>query len=206
MGNECEVIRKQMQETRAAMNDKIEALEHRVVATVHAASTAVSETVGDVKVIVQETVASAKDIFDLPRQVEREPWAMLAGATALGYLGGYLLSRFRAGAPRTSDKSGSLSPALDSPGPAEKPSWLAGVRDTFQDEISQFEKLALGRLCAVLRDVVTEAVPTSMERQMGDIMDGITVKLGGQPLEERVPFEPSRGEGNGTPGKSTACD
>ena len=93
MENECEVIRQQMDETRTAMTDKIETLEQQVVDTVQAASAAVSETVQTVKDSVHETVETVKDTFDLPRQVERRPWTMMAGATALGYLGGYLLNR-----------------------------------------------------------------------------------------------------------------
>src|SRR4051794_29513643 len=102
MDNEPEVIRQQMDETRTALTDKLELLEQQVVGTVQDATSAVAETVGTVKQAVQdtvqsvketvhETVESVKETFDLKNQVERRPWMMVAGATALGFLGGYLL-------------------------------------------------------------------------------------------------------------------
>src|ERR1051325_11639391 len=226
MENESEVIRQQMDETRAALTDKIETLEHQVVDTVQAASTAVSETVGSVKEIVHDslqtvkdsvhdTVESVKDTFDLPSQVDRRPWTMFAGATALGYLGGYLLSGTKERECRESEKRDSLALAIKAraamsgngaakardaatsatahePAAApEKPTWLAGVGDTFHDEISQLEKLAVGTLLGLIRDIVTKAVPENMERQVGDIVDGVTIKLGGQPLDGRILPEPS---------------
>ena len=64
--------------------------------------------------------------------------------------------------------------------------------DKFHDEISQLEVLAVGTLLGLVRDIVTEAVPENMERQVEEIIDGITVKLGGQPLEGRILPESSR--------------
>ena len=157
MENECEVIRQQMDETRSAMTDKMETLEHQVVESVQAASAAVSETVQTVRDSVHETVETVKDTFDLPRQVDRRPWTMMAAATALGYLGGYLLSRTNGRVGRIIEKIDSMPPAVDAPTPAngndtptrhipaasaatqradaaaEKTSW----RDTFHTEITQ---------------------------------------------------------------------
>jgi len=114
MDNEPEVIKQQMDETRSALTEKIEQLEKQVTETVQDATSAVSETVDSVKQAVQETVdtvkdtvqgtvetvketvhdtvETVKDTLDLPKQVKRRPWVMVAGATALGFLGGYLLA------------------------------------------------------------------------------------------------------------------
>jgi ElaB/YqjD/DUF883 family membrane-anchored ribosome-binding protein len=238
--NESEVIRQQMDETRAAMSDKIETLENQVVDTVQAATAAVSETVGSVKDIVhdslqtvkdsvQDTVESVKDTFDLPRQVNRRPWTMFAGAAALGYLGGYLLSGSNGSHAGRSEKSDSVGLAVrahtamkgngasrsrnaaasaatqESETAEDKPTWVSGLGDTFHDEIAQLEGLAIGTLLGLVRDIVTKAVPEHMERQVEEIVDGITVKLGGKPLDGRILPEPSRVDGFAKNGKQEAC-
>jgi ElaB/YqjD/DUF883 family membrane-anchored ribosome-binding protein len=230
MENESEMIRQQMDETRAALTDKIETLEHQVVDTVQAASTAVSETVGSVKEIVHDslqtvkdsvhdTVETVKDTFDLHRQVDRRPWTMFAGATALGFLGGYLLRGSNGKEAGISEKRESMAPAVkarsavsrngspkrrdavasaathQSDSGAEKPSWVSNLGDTFHAEIAQLEVLAVGTLLGIVRDIITEAVPEQMERQVEEIVNGITVKLGGQPLDGRILPERSRIEG-----------
>ena len=117
---EQEEIQLQIDESRAALNEKLELLEGKVADTVQAATASVaeatasvvetvnnatasvSETVGNVNAAVQgtvetvrnsvsETVASVKETFDLPEQVRKYPWHMLAGAVALGYIGGRYL-------------------------------------------------------------------------------------------------------------------
>jgi len=59
-----------MDETRAALTDKVEALENRVVSTVESATAAVSETVAEVKSAVTDTVHSVtetvQETFDAP--------------------------------------------------------------------------------------------------------------------------------------------
>jgi len=98
------VIRLQMQETRTALTEKLEALETQVVQTVQDAKDAVTETVDSVREAVhdtvdtvkgsmQDTVESVKEAFDLERQVERHPWTMVGGSVALGYLSGCLFGR-----------------------------------------------------------------------------------------------------------------
>jgi ElaB/YqjD/DUF883 family membrane-anchored ribosome-binding protein len=113
MENEPELIRDQMQETRTALTEKLEALEQQVVNTVQNITTPVTETVETVKKTVEETVCAVKDTvqstvdtvtgaaqktaetvketFNLPRQVERHPWLAMLGAVAVGYIGGRLL-------------------------------------------------------------------------------------------------------------------
>jgi ElaB/YqjD/DUF883 family membrane-anchored ribosome-binding protein len=225
MENESEMIRQQMDETRTSMTDKIEMLEHQVVDTVQAASTAVAETVASVKEIVHdslqtvkdsmhETVESVKDTSDLKRQVERRPWTMFAGATALGYLGSYLLrdSNGRAAGTRGISESralalkahtavshngamegrnGAASTArheIDAPlfSTPEKPSWLSDLGDTFHTEISQLKGLAVGVLVGIVRDIVMEAAPEHMGPHMKEIADGIAVKLGGRPIKGHI--------------------
>jgi ElaB/YqjD/DUF883 family membrane-anchored ribosome-binding protein len=112
MEDEPELIRDQMQETRTALTEKLEALESQVSGTVQSATAAVTETVeavkstvaetvGTVKDSVQETVStvkeSVKDAFDLPAHIERHPWAAMLGSVAVGYLGGRVLNGMAGG-------------------------------------------------------------------------------------------------------------
>jgi ElaB/YqjD/DUF883 family membrane-anchored ribosome-binding protein len=124
MDNESEVIRHQMEETRTALQDKLETLEQQVKDTVQGATEAVTETVSTVKEAVQdtvgtvkdsvhETVESVKETFDLQHQVERHPWPMFCGAAAVGFVGSRLLDRALAVSP--------AAPVYPSP-PAFEPS------------------------------------------------------------------------------------
>ena len=88
---------------------------------------------------------------------------------------------------------------------AEKPNWVAGLGDTFHDEISQLEGLAIGTLLGIVRDIVTKAVPEHMESQVEEFVNGITVKLGGTPIEGRILPEPSRMDEYAKNGKQEVC-
>lgn len=113
MENEPEVIRDQLQDTRTALTEKLEALEQTVartventtrpvVETVQSVTEATKETVGAVKDTVQQlrdtvtggvekTVETVKETFNISRQVQRHPWGMMLGSAAAGYLLGRLL-------------------------------------------------------------------------------------------------------------------
>jgi len=208
-----------MEETRTALTDKLELLEQQVVETVEGASTAVAETVQTVKDSVQESVEAVKNALDLKGQVDRRPWTLLAGATALGFLGGYLLRGKRAGraGEQATASAGRVPRAVSHQGVPENyhssgsnaaqngigaaptsasagPTLFAHLGDTFHAEISQLKGLAVATLLGIVRDLVTQAVPEPMERQVEDVMNGITVKLGGQPIRGRLLPEGSRRE------------
>ena len=233
MANEPEMIRQQMDDTRTALTDKLEVLEQQVKDTVQGASSAVTETVGSVQDMVQdtvqtvkdsmhETVESVKDTLNIKNQVDRRPWTMLAGATALGFLGGYLLPGRGSGQARGSSRGASSAPAVRAQPawarngmPAEQhavadertngrdaaansapdePGWIANLGDTFQAEISQLKGLAIGTLLGIVRDIVVESVSEPLERQVEEVINGITVKLGGQLIRDRILPERSESE------------
>lgn len=109
MSHETEVIRRQMDGTRADLTNKLESLEHQVTDTVTAATEtvgsvrdAVQETVAGLKESVQDTVASVKgtmhetiesvkDSLDINAQVARSPWLCVGASIAAGYVAGSLL-------------------------------------------------------------------------------------------------------------------
>jgi ElaB/YqjD/DUF883 family membrane-anchored ribosome-binding protein len=213
MDNEPEVTRAQMDETRNALSDKLEMLENQVVNAVRGATKAVAKTVKNVTDSVQETVGSVKDSLDLPLQVKRHPWGMVGGSIALGYLGGYLLARSGSGRPRA---NGRIRPAPpDTPrisrqansvvqrhrsveqasekkavqevasGPSDA-GWLSAVNNQFGPELTQLKGLAIGTVLSVVRDLIIQSVSEPMKAELGDVMDRITVKLGGEPFQGPV--------------------
>jgi ElaB/YqjD/DUF883 family membrane-anchored ribosome-binding protein len=209
MVHQPEVTRAQMGETRAALSQKIESLEQQVVDSVHDAAHAVAQTVERVGDAVNETVENVTDNLDIRLQVERHPWAMVGGALALGYVGGYLLLRH---GPAPHPPNGSRLPApADGHRITEQPN--GGVKDAhvndahvadrpsgksnrelsrpalgdgwlseFAPEIAKLKGLAIGTLLSAVRNMVTQAAPPEMQAGLEDVIDGITVKLGGDPV------------------------
>ena len=96
-----EVIHRQMAVQRAALAQKLETLENKIVNTVEGAREAVAETVQTFKDGVKDSVetvrdsvhtsvASVKETFDVKLQVQRHPWAMFGGSIAAGFVAGWL--------------------------------------------------------------------------------------------------------------------
>jgi hypothetical protein len=211
MENESDVTREQMDETRASMSEKMETLEQRVVDTAHDAADAAGHTVDNVKGAVHETVQNVKDAFDVRLQVARHPWAMVGGSVALGYLGGYLLFRKREAQPwatsqpavpdnpkspanhngvvkdtRFQEEAFGKKPVANAHAHAD-PSWLGRVHHRFEPEINKAKGLAIGMVLGVARDVIAQAVPDLFKAGLVDVIDGVTVELGGEPLHGPVP-------------------
>ena len=84
-------------ETRNAISQKIEMLEHRIQETVEGTKTTVEEMVDRVKDAADEFVDRTKETFDPTYQVQRHPWAMVGGAILVGYVLGTLESRMSSG-------------------------------------------------------------------------------------------------------------
>jgi ElaB/YqjD/DUF883 family membrane-anchored ribosome-binding protein len=118
MDDEPEVIRQQMEDTRANLTQKLEALEHQVVGTVQSTTEAVTNTVESVKEAVQgtveavkgtvtdtvdtvkETVSTVTEKLDLAACVRQHPWSSFGASVAAGYLGGLLVGGGRPGPAR----------------------------------------------------------------------------------------------------------
>jgi len=225
--DEIDVIRDQMQDTRTALADKLEALESQVVSTVQSITTPVVETVESVKRAVEETVdavkdtvqstvstvsnaaeqtmESVKDTFDLSKQVERHPWLMMAGAVAVGYIGGRLLLPDNTGSTGTPTTSGSPFPdtmnrATAAPEPprhnghhdgaraetreSKDEGLLGSLTDTLGPEINQLKGLAIGAAVGVVRDLVTQSLSGEMGSRVKNWLNTLTEKVGGQPFNE----------------------
>jgi len=90
---ELEVIRDEMETTRANLADKLGALETQVRETVSTASETVTSTVEGVKEVVDtvsETVGSVTETFNISKKVEEHPLLSMGIALAAGFALGQL--------------------------------------------------------------------------------------------------------------------
>jgi ElaB/YqjD/DUF883 family membrane-anchored ribosome-binding protein len=223
MENESEVIRQQMADTRNSLSEKLETLEQHVVGTVQGATETVAnvadtvqETVENVKESVQGTVETVKETFDLQRQVNERPWLIFGGSIALGFLGGYLLLGGRRERSHSHSWEGRQQPpdwsAVSSggnttehtSGSEESSSWTSAIADNFGSEIAKLKGMAVGAVIGTVRDMVTQSAPSELGTSLREVFDGITTKLGGEPIQgsakedaqtsEQSPAESKRGD------------
>jgi hypothetical protein len=204
------MIRADMEDTRTALTEKLEVLENQVMGTVQEARSAVSQTVetlkdtvgtvketvtdtvSAVKESVQEGVATVKDWLDVRAQVDRHPWIMTGGSILAGYLIGTMFDRWTegeaTGLPPPSEGGASETHRLGNGRRHggmrtkrhhdEGQSWLAG----FAPELNKLKGLALGTLLGTAREMVTRSVPPELGQKLGEVVDNITAKLGGEQL------------------------
>jgi ElaB/YqjD/DUF883 family membrane-anchored ribosome-binding protein len=207
-----EEIRQEMDETRDSLTDKISQLETKVVETVNDATNGVKDTVQAVRDAVEDTVQtvrdtvgdtvdSVKDTFNLSNQLEQRPWLVMAGCVGIGFAAGMLVSapsaRPASAAPPTPTPAappmprrgnGSHRPPAPAMSPSEPPkaTFADTLTETFGSEINQLKGLAIGTLAGIVRDLVVRAAPEMVRNSLGDIIDDVTNKLGGQPIKGQV--------------------
>jgi len=215
MADEPEMIRKQMEETRASLTEKLEALETQVAGTVQSTTEAVAETVeavketvGNVTDTVKDTAHSVAETFNLKLQFERHPWGMFGGSIAVGTLAGYFLIGKR---PRRGEENGyaeedharpaafaaapegmtrhepepSWSPPPPSP-PAAPERQQPEQKGWLWDTLGRLGGLAVGSLMGVVRDLAERALPESLQHHVAEEIDHLTTKLGGEPIQGHV--------------------
>jgi ElaB/YqjD/DUF883 family membrane-anchored ribosome-binding protein len=212
MENEPEVIRQQMNETRASLAEKLETLEQQVVGTVQGATASVTETVENMRDAVKDTVASVqgsvretvetvKDTFDLSQAVYRHPWIAVGCSAAAGYFIGSLLRRDSARPQPSLSYARSRSNGLmrarraDSEAPHfsassangdSRPNWLAKLVETLGDETKHLRELAIASALGAARDFLIRQVPPNVAPRLAEIVDSAAAKLGGQPIRGSV--------------------
>jgi hypothetical protein len=57
------------------------------------------------------------------------------------------------------------------------------LTDLFGKEIEQLKKVAIGTTMGLVRDLVTDAMPAPVREDVRHILDSVTTKLGGEPVE-----------------------
>lgn len=182
----------------------MEQLDVRVGKPIGAVLESVSETLSTVQQTVHTVkngVASIRENCDVVNHVQRRPWIAMAGATALGYWGAKVLRNraarrgvivrdyARSGSPRGVDIGHLAGPGEANatlPLPVATESRGAQFREMFHEETIQLRGIAMGFLFGVLRDVLLKSVPRPMGPHVGDVIDGVTLRLGATPIPVRV--------------------
>jgi ElaB/YqjD/DUF883 family membrane-anchored ribosome-binding protein len=213
-----------VQNTTQAVSETVETVKEAVQETVSAVKETVSDTVGTVKETMADTVDSVKDALDLRGYVEQYPWASFGAAVAAGFVGGVMIENSQ----RARRRIGELHSRGEIPtsqgrrefngrryGPAEEfppaartvsyaaesvphDSWIHQLGQRFAPEIDKLKGLAIGALGSLVRDVVSQAAPGSVRERLTPVIDDVTRKLGGEPIQgSLVP------EGENTAGKSS---
>jgi ElaB/YqjD/DUF883 family membrane-anchored ribosome-binding protein len=221
-----ELIHKQMEETRTALSEKLEALESQVSDTVKTATEAVSEATENVKETVEAVTENVKgtmetvaETFNLRRQMEKRPWLILGGSVALGCALGYMLSgrsyryRYYEGhpsppvppplpkAPERTESAG-LKPADLSAGIQRAPEPPRPRQpSTFSwlgEQLGQLKGLAVSTLMGAIRDLVVRQLPETLSHRVAEEVDRMTRSMGGEPIHGSVlPEQPSGGHEEG---------
>jgi ElaB/YqjD/DUF883 family membrane-anchored ribosome-binding protein len=212
------MIEREMEQTRTALTEKLEALESKVADTVSSTTDAVEEVVTTTKEAVEEAVENVRETVEavtdkvqetvhdigealsLSHHAERRPWVFFGGAVTVGCLGSWLLARRQrrgqAGQQRSSAEAWS-SVAREAP-PARQEAEPSPKRSWFGEELRHLRNLAVGALMGAVRDLATRAVPESIRQRVAEEVDHMTTHLGGEPLKGHVlPEQQEAGDGQG---------
>ncbi len=204
MPPETELIKQQMSQTRSALTDKLETLEAKVFGTVATTSDTVSQTVHevgatvrettqDVRVTLQEAMSSLRDALDVSRQMHQHPWVLLGGSVVAGYVGGIMLDNLEHGhlpsLPATPameqllPNSSEVRQRVETQPPVRRTgsTFFKALAESFAPELDKLKRAALSMALGAVRDKVGEAVPPQMRENFTEMMDRVTVKLGGEP-------------------------
>jgi len=65
-------------------------------------------------------------------------------------------------------------------------SWMDELSQTFGPEVQKLKGLAIGAAMGLVRDMVSQSVPDQLRPRVAEVMDGITAKLGGEPVQGQL--------------------
>jgi len=193
MENETEVIKHQMEETRTALSEKLEAVEDLVASTVKETTQAVSDTVSAVTDTVENTVStvaesvenvteSVKKAFDFSGYVDEHPWLVVGGSVALGYALGRLLP-----SPQPSP-SPAYSQGATSDTSRQEASTGGGISSFLQGlepVVDKLKGLALGTAASVIGEMLVKTLPDNIKSEVTNLIDHTTRQMGGTVLHEK---------------------
>ena len=198
MADSPQIIRRQMEETRAALDEKIETLEEQITRAV--------------TISAEEASEAMKKCCNVGEQFHRNPWWFFCGAVAIGFFLARALFGKRKhqhehepeSQPTWRDESSDFMRKSDdavadesseSPSPAasEKPSALEAFvsqpnaageehRDPAErhDKSAELKSLLIGAGLGVLRELAVKRAPNEMRQFLGDVMNAFTTKMGGE--------------------------
>jgi ElaB/YqjD/DUF883 family membrane-anchored ribosome-binding protein len=175
-----------------AVSDTVTTIKDSVQDTVTSVKDSVEGTVDTVKDTVAGSVETVKDYMDIRGYVAEYPWLMMGASVAAGFALGALLggrrdelspmtrpietARVGDGPPRAHHRNGGHQRRREEK--SQVSSWLS----EFGPEISKLKGLALGTLLGTAREMITQAMPGQVGRNLSQVIDNITTKLGGEPM------------------------
>jgi ElaB/YqjD/DUF883 family membrane-anchored ribosome-binding protein len=180
-----ELIEKQMEETRESLTEKVSLLEQQVVGKIQSATDAVQDTVQSVRSAVQDTVDSVtgsvkdsvssvsdgvKEALDVSKHVREQPWAMVGGAAAAGFIAGLLV--FRRAPSAAGLPAHALMPPANYPPPAaalQRPGWMNDLFELAGREIRKIAEQALATTTASLKQSVEEGIPKLIDSALPNL-------------------------------------
>lgn len=201
MPPETDLIKQQMGQTRAALTEKLQTLENKVIGAFVSTTDVVAQTVQEVGATVRdatqnvratmsETVSSVREAFDMSRQIHQHPWLMVGGSVLAGYVGGVVLDNLEHGRLPSLPAAEQLLPSgsevrqrmVSEPKRLRVPGFLKALADSFAPELEKLKTAAVGMAMSALRDKIGESVPPHLRGDFDEMMDRITTKLGGNSL------------------------
>jgi len=192
---ELDLIRGQMDRTREALGEKLEALESQVMGTVQTATEGVATAVEGVKSTVEtvsETVANVTETFNISRHVENHPFASVGCSFGCGMALG-LLTGGDSEAPAHQQAFTPPQPAPPTP-PPPRPVARREEPHKEEDESSGIISTAFTGLAAlgvnalggVLRNLIHGHLPKDMQEPLHGIVqkivDGLGLPAGANPI------------------------
>jgi hypothetical protein len=63
---------------------------------------------------------------------------------------------------------------------------LSSLATQFAPELAQLKSMALGAMLGIVRDMVSQSAPPQFGPQLAEVVDNLTVKLGGKPVQGPV--------------------
>jgi ElaB/YqjD/DUF883 family membrane-anchored ribosome-binding protein len=202
-------------QTVEAVKETVEAVKESVQDTATTVKETVQGTVESVKDSVHDTVQTVKETLDVERQVRAHPWAMVIGATACGFVAGKVLHHLMAPpsvaarmatAPqpyvgtaglsgpshafrdreRMDDRARMNGGSSTRPEQPRQPNWLTQLTQSYRSEIDKAKALAISTAGSLARDLINKSVAPPIGEKINEIVDSVTMKLGGQPLEGSI--------------------
>lgn len=187
-----ELIEQKMQETRESLTQKVTALEDSVVGSLQNASETVNSIIDSVKTVVPDTLAEVKEnvksSLDVSHKVRENPWPMIGGAAAAGFLAGVVLFRKKESATMhrlasAAAPQGPPAPASAAPQAYRMPGWLDNVVDRLADkvgeEVRKLGEVALATASSSLQRSMEEALPKLLGNGTGPTDGACPVPHGG---------------------------
>lgn len=172
MDADAEAIRRQVEETKSQLVEKLGTLEQQVSetvqnagATVNATVESVHETVESVSGAVQEAVKSVGNVFDVRGHVKAHPWLVVGGAAAFGFLMARRISRPRKITVTGWPKGLGQETRPEVVAAAVRAAYESGTR--VNSPWRQLQTLAVGAVAGLVQEVATRAA-SEIWRQFND--------------------------------------